>query len=110
MLLKRAQHFATCSLLLVFPMDAESNVEVHLPVPRKLAQKWEGNALIRGSLREGKRLLQWPQPQQTCVATVAAVKLNRQVVVELMELWAGCCPIPKSPPVDWIRNEAGCCE
>ena len=77
------------------------------PPTHELASVWEENSTVRRSLRQNKKILVWPNPKMTGVATVESLSTNRSAVQDALQLWASHSPVAKSPPVDWLREEVG---
>ena len=76
------------------------------PEKGALYAAWESRPLIREQLRCNKKLLVWPSVQTTGVASMAALKCNRLVIADVINVWGKFCSEPKSPPVAWLRSEA----
>ena len=77
------------------------------PPLHALAKAWDGHDLIRAQVRNNGKLLSWPSPSATGVASKASMKLNRFSVQIVLRVWGGTCLSPKSPPIGWLREEVG---
>ena len=79
------------------------------PWPAKglLADRWEKRPLVREQMRLNKKLLLWPSPVTTGVASQASLKLNRYIIYDVLEEWGKVCEEPVAPPIGWLRQEAG---
>ena len=75
------------------------------PPKHELARAWDASDLVREQLRSHSKLLTWPNPAATGVANKKSLKLNRFVMMPLMRAWVDCSALPKSPPINWIREE-----
>ena len=76
------------------------------PKEKLLTAVWEGDATIRQSFREHGHLLVWPKKELVGTASLKTLSMNRLVVAEALRTWAGVCNSPKSPPIDWLKQEA----
>ena len=76
------------------------------PPTHELASVWEENSFVRQSLRQKSKILRWPNVKTTGVATVENLRANRIVVQDALKVWASHSEQAKSPPVDWLREEA----
>ena len=77
------------------------------PQKDQLARRWEGRAVLREQMRAEKRLLVWPSKATTGVASLASLRMNRFAIADIVAEWASVCSEPRSPPIAWIRQEAG---
>ena len=75
------------------------------PTQHALAKQWDANGMVRESLRASGKLLQWASPKATGVAGKGSLRQNRFVIEALLDEWTRVCRSPKSPPIDWIRQE-----
>lgn len=82
-------------------------LEVQLPEQGHLANGWEQCCPIRHLLRSDGRLLRWPSVKLTGVPSKRSVNLNEQVLQVATREWAQVCPVPKGPPISWLKAEAG---
>ena len=78
-----------------------------LPCLHELAKLWDSHENIRSQMRSTGKLLTWSSPAGTGVANRESLKLNRLAVQLLIQLWVKVHDTPKSPPIKWIRQEAG---
>ena len=88
---------------------AEADESMSWPPSHELASVWEESSDVRRSLRQNGKLLVWPKPHLTGVATVEALRANRVAINDALKVWANHTQgssMPKSPPVDWLREEA----
>lgn len=88
---------------------AEADVSMSWPPRHELASVWEESSEVRRSLRENGKLLVWPKPHTAGVGTVEALRANRVAINDALKIWANHTAgssMPKSPPVDWLREEA----
>ena len=86
------------------PIEEE---EPRLPERHALASSWEENPLVRKNLRESGKLLRWPNREMTGIATLAALGENRVIIEDALTLWASHNSTEaKSPPVEWLKDEA----
>ena len=76
------------------------------PPVHMLASVWEENSFVRQSLRQNSKILRWPNVKTTGVATVENLRANRLVCQDALKVWASHSQQAKSPPVDWLREEA----
>ena len=78
------------------------------PWPAKglLAARWEQRAMVREQMRQNKKLLLWPSPVTTGVASQNSLKLNRYIIYDVLEEWGKVCEEPVAPPIGWLRQEA----
>ena len=76
------------------------------PEKGALARCWEARALVREQVGCQKKLLLWPSPVLTGVASQNALKMNKYVVADIIKIWSGSCGEPQPPPVAWLRQEA----
>lgn len=81
-------------------------VEVQIPEGGVLAHGWEQSADLRHLLRQDERLLRWPSVKLTGVPSKRALNLNEQVILRTIREWGQVCPVPKPPPVPWLKQEA----
>ena len=92
----------------IAPHDGDSDGEdFQWPPLGSLAKRWDARSIIRDRVRLEHRLLLWPAKASVGVASMPALSLNRFVVADIMLEW---CPVsrePKSPPIGWLRREAG---
>ena len=58
-------------------------------------------------MRSTGKLLIWDSPAATGVANKASLRANRFAVMAVLELWVSASDAPKSPPIGWLRAEAG---
>ena len=77
------------------------------PPTHELASVLEENSTVRQSLRQNKKILVWPNPKMTGVASVESLSTNRTAVQDALQVWASHSSVAKSPPVDWLREEVG---
>ena len=61
--------------------------------------------MIREGLRATGKLLHWSSPKATGVASKSSLRQNRFIIEALIPLWGQVSPTPKSPPIEWIRQE-----
>ena len=73
-----------------------------------LARRWDAHAMVRESVRATGKLLAWVSPNHTGVANKVSLRLNRFVIRAVLEEWVVASNVPKSPPIGWLREEAGC--
>ena len=79
------------------------------PKPHELSNSLEQSLWMRDFFRENHcHLLKWPKPDLVGVASLNALALNKAVIKETLETWGSVCNEPKSPPVDWLKQEAWC--
>ena len=79
------------------------------PPLNELANSLEQSLFIRDCFRENHcHLLKWPKPDLVGVASLTSLALNRAVVKQTLETWSAVCTEPKSPAVDWLKQEAWC--
>lgn len=74
-----------------------------------LSKQWEGKAKLRIDLRLNKEMLRWPKKkgkETKGVPSMAALSLNLEAVQVGLEEWIRFQSTPKSPPVDWLKQEA----
>ena len=76
------------------------------PELNKLTKVWEGELAIRQSFREHGHLLVWPKKELVGTASLKTLSMNRSVVAEGLRVWCQACSTPKSPPIDWLKQEA----
>ena len=93
-------------------MAASAGQEVALPKPwpenSLLAKRWESDGLIRAIFRTNKScLLAWLKPTLVGVASLRALALNKTAVTIALDVWCQVTTQAKSPPVDWLKQEAG---
>ena len=76
--------------------------------PRKfaLAELWESSPLLRSAFRNSGVLLAWPKPDTVGVASMRALSINRLATEMALTIWCDHSPTPKSPPVQWLKQEA----
>ena len=73
-----------------------------------LARHWESNGLIRAAFRMNQgKLLSLVKPSLVGVASLRAFSLNKLAVELTLDKLAVCTATAKSPPVDWLKPEAG---
>ena len=85
----------------------ETNPRQAWPASHQLAKTLEQNALVRELFRNNNsHLLKWPKPDLVGVASMSALSLNKMIIKEVLLLWGTVCNEPKSPPVDWLKQEA----
>ena len=89
----------------VAEIDADDST-ASWPAAHELASVWEESSHVRQCLRQKGRTLLWPNVTTTGVATVENLKANRIVVHDALKVWASHSDLAKSPPVDWLREEA----
>ena len=77
------------------------------PEKGKLARLWEESSLIRETVRAHGKLFLWPSAKHSGVVSKVSLRLNRFVIQRLLEIWVPYSSGPKSPPIGWIREEAG---
>ena len=77
------------------------------PPLHQLAKMWDAHEFVRAQLRASGKILSWPSPASTGVASKASLKLNRFPMQILLKVWAAHCETPKSPPIAWLRQEVG---
>ena len=78
------------------------------PAKFELAKLWEADGLIRATWRVNKfKLLCWVKPTLVGVASLRALALNKKAVELALLTWTSFATMPKSPPVDWLKQEAG---
>eukprot|EP00435_Cladocopium_sp_Y103_P013314 s428_g3.t1 len=88
---------------------AEADESMSWPNRHLLASVWEESSDVRQSLRQNGKLLIWPKAHLTGVGTVENLRANRVAVHDALKVWAehtSNSSVPKSPPVDWLREEA----
>ena len=77
------------------------------PARHQLASCWEENGIVRQNLRDTGRMLLWPNRDLTGIATLAALSSNRVIVADALTIWAThSFSEAKSPPVEWLKDEA----
>ena len=72
----------------------------------KLAELWEADTCLRARARTSDCLTKWPSPKSKGVASMAALRLNGEVMVKIAQLWCPLLAHAKSPPIPVIRSEA----
>ena len=93
----------------VVPYDDEDDGVSSSTWPRQhaLAGLWEDSFEVRHALRETGKILRWPKVELTGIATLSALSLNKQAVQDTLTIWASHNhDEAKSPPVDWLKDEA----
>ena len=78
-----------------------------MPGAGTLAAVWEENAEVRMAMRAQGKMLRWPSPETTGVASLASLSLNRSAVCDAISILGPCMDEPKPPCVDWLKAEAG---
>ena len=83
-------------------------VRVALPQPGLLARMLEESESIRRRMLEKPDtvLTRWPGPKAIGVASVRAMRLNVEALRILATWWVSACPVPKTVPIDVMRDEA----
>ena len=77
------------------------------PARHQLASCWEENGIVRKNLRDTGKMLLWPNRDLTGIATLAALSSNRVVVADALTIWGTHnFSEAKSPPVEWLKDEA----
>ena len=76
------------------------------PEPGLLAKTWEEVGPIRKVFRDNGQLLVWPKKDLVGVASLRALGMNKTVVSEAVKVWSSKVSTAKSPPVDWLKEEA----
>ncbi|CAE7715359.1 unnamed protein product [Symbiodinium sp. CCMP2592] len=56
-------------------------------------------------MRRNGKLLIWDSPRATGVANKSSLRANRFAIHAVLELWVVASPVPKSPPIGWLRAE-----
>ena len=89
------------------PAEGTAPARVTWPTRFLLAKHWEAHTLIRAAFRlnDGK-LLSWVSPQLVGVASLRALSINKLAIQLTLEKWCATTSTPKSPPVDWLKQEA----
>ena len=87
--------------------DEDEGSAYQWPARHELASCWEENGLVRKNLRDTGRMLVWPNRDLTGIATLAALSTNRVIVADALTIWATHnVSEAKSPPVEWLKDEA----
>lgn len=87
--------------------DSLDDSEAQWPPRHALASLLEENFYVRKNLREGGRMLTWPKPELTGLATLQALSLNRMAISDALQIWGSHSKEEvKSPPVEWLKDEA----
>ena len=87
--------------------DAPDGVKQAWPQKFELARQLESNGLIRYIFRVNRgKLLEWVKPTLVGVASLRALGLNKLAVQLSLKCWCENSAVPKSPPVDWLKQEA----
>lgn len=103
----RAPAVAVLNAALAHFEDAdEEHIHDPWPVRHELADVWEENGSIRRNLRTQGKMLQWPRPELVGIATLQALGQNREAIYDALTVWAGSCSVAKSPPIEWLKDEA----
>ena len=77
------------------------------PLKGSLAKAWEQNPVVRELFRENKwQLLAWPKVELVGVASLRSLSLNRRSIQDAIRIWSEFSATPKSPPIDWLKQEA----
>ncbi|CAL1171742.1 unnamed protein product [Cladocopium goreaui] len=75
------------------------------PPRHALAALWEEDVVIRKTLRDNGKMLTWPKKALTGIATLSALSQNRAAINDALTIWASHETTPKSPPVEWLKDE-----
>jgi len=87
--------------------DSLDDSEAQWPPRHALASLLEEHFYVRKNLREGGRMLTWPKPELTGLATLQALSLNRMAISDALQIWGSHSKEEvKSPPVEWLKDEA----
>lgn len=91
----------------IVPYEEDDDNGGSWPTPHTLACVWEECSDVRKSLRDTGRMLQWPKVALTGIGSLTALSANRQAVQDALEVWGShhTCEA-KSPPVNWLKEEA----
>ena len=85
---------------------AEQESALAWPEKHSLTTTWEQNILVQEAFRSNDHhLLKWPSRELIGVASLRALALNKLAVEETIKVWSSSCPNPKSPPIDWLKQE-----
>ena len=72
----------------------------------QLAVAWEANSVIRARGRTSESLTKWMNSAARGIASMGALSLNPEVMLEVAVKWCPLLPFAKSPPIPLIRAEA----
>ena len=90
------------------PYDEDDDDGDSWPPTHALACSWEECSDVRKSLRDTGRMLTWPKVELTGIGSLSALSVNRQAVHDALEVWGSHhTSEAKSPPVNWLKEEAG---
>ena len=68
--------------------------------------RWENNVDVCQHFRSVQNLLLWPG-NNTGIVSIKALSMNKTLVFDAVEVWAQVCDEAKSPPVNFLKKEAG---
>ena len=92
----------------IVPHDEDDDDGDSWPRLHTLACVWEECSDVRRSLRDTGRMLKWPKVELTGIGFLSALSENRQAVHDALEVWGSHhSSEAKSPPVNWLKEEAG---
>ena len=89
------------------PDQQDQDFEVELPQEGALAEELERSEFCRTAARANHRLLTWPSPNLIGSANLKTLGPNEQAICVVLQMWTGLCNVPRPPPVQWLRKEAG---
>lgn len=93
------------------PIEEEEEVveETAWPARHELAAQWDELWEVRAQMRQHGKLLQWPVVEQTGLPALQALSRNRECIRVAIQVWgATVSSKAKSPPLKWLKEEAGC--
>ena len=71
----------------------------------QVAKAWEANNVIRARGRACQSLTKWTTPATRGIASMGALNLNPDILLELAQRWCPLLPFAKSPPIPLLRAE-----
>ena len=87
--------------------EEDDSQAVAWPSPHALASTWEESGDVRKVLRDTGKMLKWPKVELCGLGSLSALSANRQAIHDTLLVWCAFNKgSAKSPPIDWLRQEA----
>ena len=85
-------------------MGKTKTVDVKNPL-EGLAKSWKKHHELREDIMREGRVLFWPTTETTGIISMAALKLNVNLLLLAAQKWVPQKKNPKTVPVDWVKEE-----